>query len=162
MSDPKPIKKRGRLVKMLMLGGGAIALAGGGAAGGMYLGKPSGGGKVQAKTEEEPDEAAESHYYAMEQPFTVNLQGSEAFIQTSLAVSSRGDAKVTEAVKANEPAMRSVALQLLAEQDHASLASAQGRRALLKKLRIALDAELKQKVGFGGIDSVYFTTFVMQ
>ena len=160
MSDPKPTKKRGGLIKMLMLGGGAVALAGGGAAGGMYLSKAGGGGKAQAK--EEPVEAAESHYYAMEQPFTVNLAGSEAFIQTSLAVSSRGDAKVTEAVKANEPAMRSVALQLLAEQDHATLASPQGRRALLKKLRGVLDAELRAKVGYGGIDSVYFTTFVMQ
>lgn len=162
MSDPKPTKKRGRLVKILVFGGSAAALVGGGAAGGLYLGHASGGNKAHAKAAEESPAEGEPQYYKIEQPFTVNLQGSESFVQTSLAVSSRGDAKVIEAVKVNEPAMRSVALQLLAEQDYAALASPQGRKVLLAKLRVALDAELRAKVGFGGIDSVYFTTFMMQ
>lgn len=162
MSDPKPTKKRGGLVKLLMLGIGALALTGGGAAAGMYLGKSSGGGKAHGKAEAEASEEAAPKYYKIEQPFTVNLQGGETFIQTSLAVSTRGEEKVIEAVKENEPAMRSAALQLLAEQDQAALASPAGRKILLKKLRVALDAELREKVGFGGIDSVYFTTFVMQ
>ena len=58
--------------------------------------------------------------------------------------------------------MRSIVLQVLAEQDYAAVSTPVGKKALLLRLRDAMNAELRTKVGFGGIDNVYFTAFVLQ
>ena len=163
MTDPKPAKTKSRVMKPLLFGVAALMLVGAGAAAGVGLVSAGmlGGRPVKAHEAEAPT-TSEAHYYVLEQGFTANLRDSSTFVQASVAVSSRGDAKVAEAVKANEPAMRSIVLQALAEQDYNSVATPAGRKALQTRLRAALDAELKAKVGFGGIDNVYFTAFVLQ
>lgn len=162
MSDPKPTKKR-KLPRVLIPALVGLVLLGGGIAGGVALAGSGfiGGGKA-AEHAPEPAAGGEASYYAIEQGFTANLRDSGAFVQASVAVSSRGNPKVTEAVKANEPAMRSVVLQALAEQDYTAISTPAGKKALLARLRDAMNAELRAKVGFGGIDNVYFTAFVLQ
>lgn len=161
MSDPKPIKKKGKLARYAVPAGGALALIGAGGAGGAYavsVGMVGASHAAEASANAVPETV---HYYAIEQGFTANLRDSSSFVQASVAVSGKGE-KLIEAVKANEPAMRSVVLQLLADQDYATISTPPGRKALQAKLRGALDAELRAKVGFGGIDNVYFTAFVLQ
>ncbi len=166
MSDPKPIKNKRGLARLLMLAGGVLVLLGGGVAGGIALVSTgmlgAGEAKLGDKAHAAPEKTGESSYYAIEQGFTANLRDSGAFVQASVAVSSRGDPQVPDAVKANEPAMRSVILQTLAEQDYAAISTPEGKKALLANLRDALNAELRAKVGSGGIDNVYFTAFVLQ
>ena len=163
MSDPKPIKIKGGALKLVALVGGALVLVTAGAVGGaLIVGSGIVGGHADAAEHAAEPAHAESHYYALEQGFTANLRDSSSFLQASVAVSTRGDVKVVDAVKANEPAMRSVVLQLLAEQDYATVSTPAGRSALLARLQKSLNEELTAKVGFGGIDKVYFTAFVLQ
>ena len=62
----------------------------------------------------------------------------------------------------HEMAIRSAVLMELAEQEQMSLMTPQGKSALQKKLKSIINDVLKQKTGYGGIDNVYFTNFVIQ
>ena len=169
MSD-KPVKKKGGgIMKLLMMVVGAVVLIGAGGAGGIYAAQSGmiGGGAPAAKAKghgeaAEHSEEGSARYYAIEQGFTSNLRDSDSFVQASVAVSMHGDEKVTDVIKTNEPALRSVILQTLADQDYPTMSSMPGRQELRKKLRDVLNAELKSVTGSGGIDNVYFTAFVLQ
>lgn len=101
-------------------------------------------------------------YFPIKDAFTSNLRGSEGFVQLGLGVSTYYDERVLESVKLHEMAVRSAVLMALADQDPAALATPQGKAALRATLRKAVNDVLKAKEGFGGIDDVYFTSFVMQ
>ena len=162
MSEGK--KKRSKLKGLLVTVGGALVLAGAGAAGGVYAAKSGlvGGTEkgIAAKPKEEAK--AEAAYFGFQQSFTSNLRDSGSFAQIALSVATTDNPRAADAVKANEAALRSVVLLTLAEEDGVALATTQGKQALQKKLRSAMDAELKARTGQGGIDSVYFTSFVIQ
>jgi flagellar protein FliL len=53
-------------------------------------------------------------------------------------------------------------LLTLSEQDGLVLATPQGKQALQKQLSKSINRVLREKEGFGGIDSVYFTNLVVQ
>jgi flagellar FliL protein len=50
----------------------------------------------------------------------------------------------------------------LADQDSFVISTPEGKRALQKQLTDAVNAVLKAKTGYGGIDNVYFTNFIIQ
>lgn len=101
-------------------------------------------------------------YYAIETPFTSNLKESDAFVQLSLGVATYYDSRVVDAVRTHEPAIRSAVLMRLSEHDAEALTTAAGRTALQRDLTRAINAALRERTGFGGIDNVYFTSFVVQ
>jgi flagellar protein FliL len=101
-------------------------------------------------------------YHTLENPFTSNLNNSDAFVQLSLGVSTYYDVRVIDAVKAHEPAIRSAVLMQLAAADDLMLASPQGRQQLQRDLTRVVNQVLRERTGFGGIDNVYFTSFVVQ
>ncbi|WP_293880921.1 flagellar basal body-associated protein FliL [Sphingomonas sp.] len=148
-------KKRGKLVGLLAYGIGALLMAGAGAAGGVYVAQA---GMLQPHGDPAPAEVA---YFAFQQPFTSNLRDTGSFAQLSLSVATR-DEHSAEAVKVNEAALRSVVLMIVADQDASNLATTAGKQQLQKKLRAVMDQVLKSKTGHTGIDSVYFTSFVIQ
>lgn len=101
-------------------------------------------------------------YHTIETPFTSNLNESDAFVQMSLGVATYYDSRVIENVVAHEPAIRSAVLMQLAAADEVMLASPQGRQQLQRDLTRAINATLRERTGFGGIDNIYFTSFVVQ
>ena len=101
-------------------------------------------------------------YYPIETPFTSNLKNSDSFAQISLAIATYYDERVLENIQAHETAIRSSVLLTLAEQDSSVLATQQGKEMLQGLLTTAINKVLSEKVGFGGIDNVYFTSFVVQ
>jgi flagellar protein FliL len=101
-------------------------------------------------------------YHTLETPFTSNLNNSDAFVQLSLGVSTFYDVRVIDAVKLHEPAIRSAVLMQLAAADDIMLASPQGRQQLQRDLTRVVNQVLRERTGFGGIDNVYFTSFVVQ
>jgi flagellar FliL protein len=181
-----PKKKGGRGKKMALLAGGAILLGGGGAAAAIY-GGGLGGATAKAAEPDRPklvpregvseSEAAryfsptgdkrpdpskfKPTYYPLKDAFTANLQG-DGFVQLGLGVSTYYDERVVEAVQLHEMAVRSAVLLTLAEQDALAIATPQGKEALKTALRDAVNDVLKKKEGFGGIDDVHFTSFVIQ
>jgi flagellar FliL protein len=58
--------------------------------------------------------------------------------------------------------IRSAVLMVLADQDSFALQTPEGKKALQKQLKDAINQVLISKEGFGGIDDVYFTSFIIQ
>lgn len=106
--------------------------------------------------------AYQATYFQLQQPFTSNMVDSDAFAQISVAVSTYYDMRVVDAIKTHEMAIRSQVLMMLAEQPQQMLDTPQGKQQLQKKIRAIINDVLKQKTGYGGVDNVYFTSFVIQ
>lgn len=186
----EPAKKTGKGKKIFLLGAGVVALGGGSAAAALYAttGSLTGGGGHEAPDPNLPhlvvrpgvseSEAAryfsrtgekkvdgskfQPTYHPVADTLTANLSGGEGFVQIGLGVATYYDERVVENVKLHDMAIRSAVLTTLADQDAAGLATAEGKAKLKATLRTAINDVLKAKEGFGGIDDVYFTSFVIQ
>lgn len=183
--EEEPKKKKGRLKGLVVGLLAVIVLGGGGAAGGFFAAgmiasgneepedpnEPkiilSDGTAVSAKDAEtavpsETESKFKITYHQIEQPFTSNLSNSESFAQMSLAISTYYDERVFENVTNHEIAIRSAVLMELGQQDPFELETSQGKLKLKARLRDVINATLKSKSGFGGIEDVYFTNMVVQ
>ena len=187
-AEEAPKKKgKGRLLLLLAI---AIIFGGGGVGAGLWAMGFIGGGEGGGHEAEHPElvarddasasaiaEATEkarrggkvdphvfqASYYEMEEKFTSNLRGGQAFVQIGIGMSTYYDKEVVlKRVEKHEMAIRSAILMTLAEQDPLVLANAEGREALRKALKDAVNNVLTNKEGFGGIEEVFFTTFVTQ
>ena len=180
-------KKKGRKLLFLIL---AVLVIGGGAAGGYFA--VYGGGHAEAEAEDpnQPqlvvregvsEEAAaearerargrngrpdprifQSTYLPLEGNFTSNLRGGDAFVQIGIGVSTFYDQRVGERLTAHNMAVRSAILTALSEADPVALTTSRGKEDLKEILRNAINNVLTNREGFGGIDEVYFTSFVTQ
>ncbi|MEQ1551858.1 flagellar basal body-associated FliL family protein [Sphingorhabdus sp.] len=101
-------------------------------------------------------------YFPVEQPFTANLADGSGFIQIGISLATYYDGKVISNIKRQDVPIRSAVLMVLSEQDPAVLSTAQGKQMLQRELTQAINAVLRQKEGFGGIDNVYFNSLVIQ
>ncbi|MCF8707454.1 flagellar basal body-associated FliL family protein [Rhizorhapis sp. SPR117] len=101
-------------------------------------------------------------YYQIEAPFTSNLRDSGSFAQISIAIATYYDSRVLQNIKQHEIAVRSAALMRIADQDELELSTPEGKERLQAELKAAINHVLIEKAGFGGIDNVYFTNFVIQ
>jgi flagellar FliL protein len=190
MSDTatSPKKKGGK--KILLILAALAVLGGGGAGAALYASNAGliGGGSHEPAGPETPHlvlkagvsetEAAryysptgdkrvdgtkfQATYYPLSESFTSNLRDGGGFVQLGLGVSTYYDEEVVEHVKLHEMAVRSAVLLALSEQDSTTLSTPQGKEQLKVHLRGAINDVLKKKEGFGGIDDVYFTSFVIQ
>lgn len=179
-----PPKKKGKIKKLLMIGIGATVLLGGGAAAGIYasgygLGAKGGpaidpdrpelvlrdGKKVPGPPHEAPpaDPAKyKASYYTLDQAFTSNMRDTDGIVQVGLGVSTFYDSRVIDAMKDNEVPVRSAILMTLADQDSFVITTPAGKKALQKQLTDTINGVLRSKTGYGGIDNVYFTNFIIQ
>lgn len=115
------------------------------------------------ETDKSPDPTKyKATYYTFEQPFTANLRDSDGFAQVGLGASTFYDQKVLDNLKENEMPIRSAILMVLSQQDSFTISTPEGKLKLQQDLKGAINATLKQRTGFGGIDNVYFTTMVVQ
>lgn len=101
-------------------------------------------------------------YFTFSEDFTSNLKDSDALIQTSLACSTRRDGRVLMWLKKHELAIHSRLLQILADTPEDDVYTMSGKDKLQKRLTAAINQILIQKEGFGGVDAVYFRTFIIQ
>ena len=182
-----PTTKKGKGKKIFLLLGGALLLGGGGAA--LYASNAGLIGAGHAPGEPErpslvlrdgvPESEAARYfsftgdkrvdgtkfkpsYYPLAGSFTSNLRDEEGFLQVGLGVSTFYEQIVLDRVKLHEMAVRSAILLVLSEQNSDGLFTPKGKEALKARLRGAVNEVLKKKEGFGGIDEVYFTSFVIQ
>jgi flagellar protein FliL len=185
----QPKKKSRPLKKLVLILLGVLVVGGGGAGAGLYaMGSPwlPGGGaagdpnrpklvprpdasrsavaEATAKAERgRPDPRVfQPSYLPLENSFTSNLRGGDAFVQIGIGVSTFYDERVFANVKAHEMAIRSAILMTLADRDSLALSTASGKAELRESLKNAVNGVLTDKEGFGGIDEVYFTSFVTQ
>lgn len=101
-------------------------------------------------------------YFQMPAPYTSNVADTDSLVQVALAISTYYDARVIDAVKTHEMAIRSEILLMMAQEQELVLATPKGKEALQKKLTHIINEILKEKTGYSGVDNVYFTNFVIQ
>lgn len=101
-------------------------------------------------------------YYTFPDNFTTNLKGSKAFLQISVGVSTQYDETVIENVESHQLALRSEVLGTVSEFSVEQIEGKTGRDELAEKIKDAMNERLEELEGFGGVEGVYFTSFVLQ
>ena len=101
-------------------------------------------------------------YYDFSGDFTSNLAEGISLIQVSLAASTQYDGRVLMWLKEHETAVRSRILAELAATNGEDLTSVNGKERLQKRLTDAINEELEEREGFGGINNVYFRSLIVQ
>lgn len=104
----------------------------------------------------------EFSYLELERELLANLTNSRKVMQVQMAFMTRYDERVFKNVKKHEFALRSVALDVMRQTTDADLDKPDFRKNLAEKLRTELNAKLESLEDFGGIEEVYFTSFVIQ
>lgn len=180
-----PKRRGGKLALILGLPLGAAAFAGMGFGAGWFLYSESNSPMSQAlRLIERPSEAAElaaprgglpsptrrtpegdafqTTYYSFDEPLTTNPQASRRFIQLGVTLSTQYDAKVMDHVKKHEAALRSDMLAVIGSFTEDAMSGRDGREALAAGLRDAINERLEALEGFGGVEGVFFPSFVLQ
>lgn len=189
---PAAKKGKGLLVKLLMglvlagAGGGGtfMAVQAGMLGGGKDAAKPKEKDepKLVRKGEEDPYAPAgeakdgeggpavegeggseyKTSYYNFSEEFTSNLKDSTGLVQISLACSTRRDGRVLMWLKKHELAIRSAVLVVLADTPEELVTTPEGKQQLAVRLTGAINQVLTDTEGFGGVDKVYFKSFLVQ
>ena len=101
-------------------------------------------------------------YYEFPGNFTTNLKGSKKFLQISVGVSTQYDDTVMENVESHQLAMRSEILAIMSEFTPDNIAGREGKVTLATALKDGINGVLEKLEGFGGVEDVHFTSFVLQ
>lgn len=184
-----PAMKPGKIRKMIgMLGKLIVAavLIGGGFAGGyVYFAKPfsptqdmlrliepeaaaqadaAAGDAPPAKVVKEMPETDlfVTSYFTFPDPLTSNLMNSKTFLQVQVGVSTQYDAQVITNVETHKLALQSDMLAVMATFTAEDLAGTAGRKRLADALKDAVNERLQTLEGFGGVEDVFFPSFMMQ
>jgi flagellar protein FliL len=169
----KPPKKKGLIGKLMPIIIGLV-IGAAGVGGGLYAMKPDVFTASNAGPKEDPDAPKkvkrkggsdgqyQASYFALSQPFTSNLKDSSQFVQLSISLGTFYDETFLETLKTHEMALRSTVLLVIADENYDVVASIAGKQALAKKLKESLNTTLKERGETPGIDTVYFTGFVVQ
>ena len=121
------------------------------------------GGEPQKMYKDTPStETFVTSYYTFPDNFTTNLKGSKAFLQISVCVSTQYDETVMENVELHQLALRSEILSAVSEFAVEEIEGKGGRDALANKIKDAVNNKLELLEGFGGVEGVFFTSFVLQ
>jgi flagellar FliL protein len=104
----------------------------------------------------------ENSYMELEKPLVSNLTNTRKVIQLNLAIMTHYDERVFKNAKKHEFALRSVALDVMRQMTEADLAKPEFRKDLAAKIREEMNGVLQKYEDFGGIEEVYFTSFVVQ
>lgn len=187
--DPAIPRRKGRLLGLLGKTLAAICLAGAGfGAGYVYFANPFSPTQDMLKLIE-PEQVVDDHaaegedgeaapkripkpvpeeekfvtsYYTFPDPMTSNLKNSRTFLQIQVGVSTQYDAQVVKNVETHVLALQSDILAVIATFTEEDVAGPQGRARLADALKDAINARLEHLEGFGGVEDVFFPSFMMQ
>ena len=101
-------------------------------------------------------------YLQLEREFLTNLTGSRKVMSIQVAVMTRYDERVFDNVKKHEFTLRSVMMDVMRQTVEADLSKPDFRKELAVRLRDAMNTLLEKYEDFGGIEDVYFTSFIVQ
>lgn len=120
------------------------------------------GGDTPDMTPKEKGDEFETHYHQFPEKLTTNLKGSRRFLQVELGISTRYNEKVVENVVTHLVALKSDVLAIMSEFTEEQVTGIEGRNALAEAIRDTINARLEAEEGFGGVENVYFSNFVLQ
>jgi flagellar FliL protein len=122
-------------------------------------GEEGGGGH---EVDGEGGNAYRAAYFSFTEEFTSNLKNSDLLVQMSIACSTHRDYRVILWLQKHELAVRSAVLTSLGDTPGEEIQSAEGKTRLQKRLVATINKVLSDAEGFGGVDAVYFKTFIVQ
>ena len=120
----------------------------------------SGPPKLNKKSPDSP--RFEYTYHQLKKDFLSNLMSSKKVMSIQISIMTRYDDRVFENVDKHEAALRSVVLDVLRQTTEADLVKPEFRKDLAIKIRDAINSLLEKLEDFGGIEEVFFTSFVVQ
>ena len=122
--------------------------------------------KVEApsKIKKEAPEATrfEKNYMQLDKELMTNITGSKKVMVVQLALMTHYDSHVFDNVKKHEFALRSAMLDVMRQSTEAEINKPDFRKELAAKLKDTMNELLENYEDFGGIEDVFFTSFVMQ
>ena len=162
-----PAKKKHGLLKILLLLTPPLAGAGGGAWYFLQDQPPAAAAKpvpAAAKAATAKPVSSKPPVFVTLEPFTVNLQREDAspqYLQVGLALKVT-DAAIVDAIKLRMPEIRNRVLLLLSGKRASEISTTEGKKTLSAELTREIVQPLAGSVPAQGLDSVLFTSFVIQ
>ncbi len=120
---------------------------------------PGGPDKV---TKDSVNTRFENTYLQIDKEFMTNLTASKKVMVVQIAVMTHYDNRVFDNVKKHEFAIRSGILDVMRQTTEAEASRPDFRSGLAAKIKVVMNDILKKYEDFGGIEDVFFTSFVMQ
>lgn len=117
---------------------------------------------VKIKKEAPQETRFEKNYMQMDKELMTNITGSKKVMVIQVALMTHYDERVFENVKKHDFAIRSAMLDVLRQTTEAELARSDYRKNLADKLKAVMNEVLEKNEDFGGIEDVFFTSFVVQ
>ncbi len=102
------------------------------------------------------------NYHSLDKPLLSNLSGSRKVMQVTLTVMTHYDERVIKNVKTHELALRAGILDVMRQKSEADTKDPDFRKQLAEEVRLVINSLLEKYEGFGGIEEVMFTEFVVQ
>ena len=189
MAEEADKKNNGGIVKYIMFGLGGLALVGLGLGAGFFVfgskaadpseeieqiverkmreAEEAAAAAAEADTGPEKKEAPEvknflTTYYEFSGTFTTNLKESRKFLQAGIGVSTQYDDAVLANVETHQLALRSEILGTMSEFSEEAIQGKSGRDELAEAIGNSLNKKLEELEGFGGVEYVHFTSFMLQ
>lgn len=104
----------------------------------------------------------ENNYMQIDKEFMTNLTGSKKVMVAQIALMTHYDNRVFDNVKKHDVAIRSAVLDIMRQTTEADMAKPDFRTDLAAKIKDVINDTLIKYEEFGGIEDVFFTSFVTQ
>jgi Flagellar basal body-associated protein len=119
-------------------------------------------GPKKISKDSKKEEVYQTLYYEFPAPLTTNLQGSRRFLQIGIGVSTQYDETVVQNVEAHLPGLKHALLAAMSDYTEEMVQGREARQALADDLKNVINMYLEEMEGFGGVEGVHFTTYIMQ
>ncbi len=120
---------------------------------------PDGPSKVKKEAEAT---RFENTYLEIDKEFMTNITNSKKIMVVKIAVMTHYDSRVFDNVKKHDFAIRSAVLVVMSQSTEVDVAKPDLRSELAAKIKVVMNDMLMKYEDFGGIEDVFFTSFVMQ
>ena len=107
-------------------------------------------------------EVFQTLYYEIPGSLTTNLKGSRRFLQISVGVSTKYDQTILDNVESHLPSLKAVILAALSDYTEEQVTGREARKILADDIKDVMNKKLEELEGFGGVEEVLLTSYVMQ
>ena len=120
-------------------------------------------GEIKKNVKEKPEQPKfETSYYEFPEPMTTNLNGTARFLQAGVGIATQYDKEVISNLETHRLALRSDILAVISGFTEQEIIGKEGRDLLAEAIKDALNERLLDLEGFGGVEYVFFSSFVLQ
>ena len=117
---------------------------------------------VKIKKEAPEETRFEKNYMQLDKELMTNITDSKKVMVVQIALMTHYDSRVFDNVKKHEFALRSAMLDVMRQTTESETNKPVFRKELAAKLKETMNGLLEEYEDFGGIEEVFFTSFVMQ